>query len=102
MPAPSDDEKLNNLNVKFEDIKNLKEHIIGESGGIALMLKNMLDQKKAVSPEGMTKNLKSISSFLENFMRMVQSLSAKIASLTDQMNKIRESVSKIHSELSTL
>ncbi len=99
MPAASDDEKFASLNTKFEDIKKLKEHIVGETGGIAVLLKNVLDQKKAVSPEGMTKNLKSISSFLENFMRMVQSLSAKIASLTDQMNKIKDSVSQIQSEL---
>ena len=90
-----EEEKLNELGSKFIDITALRDKIIGESTEIANILKKNLAQRKAMSPEMLTKNIKSISSFLENFNRMIVGLSTKLGSLGAQLNKTKEMADQI-------
>ena len=94
-----EDEKMKTLNKKFTDIKGIREKIIGEASGIEKKKKKDLSQKKAVSPQVMQKNLKSISSFLENFTRMIQNLNGKVETLVGEVDKIKSNLGKIESNL---
>jgi len=91
----AEQERLNKIGTKFTDIKAMRERIIGDSTIIGGDLKKMLTQRKAMSPETMTKNIKSISSFLDNFNRMVASLGTKLDSLATQLNEVNEKTKKI-------
>ena len=85
-----DEEKLTNLEGKFQDIKAIRDKIIAESTDISNVLKKNLAQRKAMSPEILTNNIKSISSFLDNFNRMIVGLGTKLASLGTQLQKTKE------------
>ena len=85
-----DEQRLQNLEQKFTDIKAIRERIIAESTDISNVLKNQLARKKAMSPDVLTKNIKSISSFLDNFNRMIMNLSTKLGSLTQQLQKTKQ------------
>ncbi len=89
-----DPDKMNSLITKFVDIKAIREKIIVEAGEIGAVLKKDLAQKKAASPEVMNKNLKSLSSFLENFSRMIQNLSSKITGLTSEIEIVKGNLDK--------
>lgn len=97
-----DDEKLEGLNGKFQDIKAIRDKIIAESTDIANVLKKTLAQKKAMSPDTLTKNIKSISSFLDNFNRMIVNLSTKLSSLSTQLQKTRQMGEQIVAVAKTL
>lgn len=97
-----DQEKLNDLNTKFKDIKGIREKIISEAGDIAVVLKKDLNQKKAASPEVMNKNLKSLSSFLENFSRMIQNLSSKVAELNKNVNDVKGKLDQVQGTIKSL
>jgi len=99
MPKKESDEKIAELEVKFEDIKGLRDKIIGESTEIGNTLKNHLQQKKAASPEALTKNIKSISSFLENFSKMMTNLSTKVGTLANQIDGIKEKLNTVQSKV---
>ena len=91
-----DEERLEGLNNKFEDIKTIRDRIIAESTDVANALKKTHAQRKMLSPEGMVKNLKSISSFLDNFGRMMSSLSQKVEALALDTYKIDEKAKQIN------
>ncbi|MGV9172289.1 MAG: hypothetical protein ACOC44_00805 [Promethearchaeia archaeon] len=97
-----DQEKIDALNNKFSDIKAIREKILGQSGEVATKLKNYYKQRKAVSPEKMTQNLKSISSFLENFTRMVKNINSKVDAITEQIKDVDEKQKKIKSITNSL
>ena len=92
-----DVEKLQLLNTKFIDIQGIRDKIISEATDIASVLKKDLQAKKAASPEVMEKNLKSLSSFLENFSRMIQNLSGKVAELTANVDEVKNKLNKVQS-----
>ena len=92
----SDTDKLNFLDTKFADIKALREKVIEESTDIGNVLKQYYAQRKAASPEILVKNVKSISSFLENFSRMMQNLNTKLSSITEDINKIKSNLDAIN------
>ncbi|MHA1293212.1 MAG: hypothetical protein ACTSQJ_11160 [Promethearchaeota archaeon] len=89
------EEKINMLTEKFSNIKAIRERIIGDASNIGQSLKQYLAQRKALSPEGMVKNIKSITSFLENFARMMQNLGSKLNTLTGALKKIKDNLDKI-------
>ena len=94
-----EEERLEGLNNKFADIKTIRERIIGEATEISNALKKNQAQRKLLSPDGMVKNLKSISSFLDNFSRMMGSLSQKVETLGLDTYKIVEKAKTINQVL---
>ena len=62
MAKQTDQEKLQSLNQKFADIEKIRDTITSESNTVKNILRQYLSQRKALSPEGMVKNIKSITS----------------------------------------
>lgn len=96
------DEKMATLEKKFGDIKGIRKKILGEAGDVAGSLKEYYKQRSAVSPDKMNQNLKSISSFLENFTRMMKNISSKIDSISQAINEINEKQEQIGSAAKSL
>ncbi len=88
-------EKMVELETKFQDIATMRDRILGDSTQISNDLKKMLKIRKVASPEALEKNIKSISSFLENFNRMIENLSTKLGSLAGQIDKIKMNIEQI-------
>jgi hypothetical protein len=95
-------EKMQTLMVKFTDIQTMRDRILGDSTTISNDLKKMLAIRKATSPEVLMKNIRSISSFLENFNRMIENLGTKLGSLAGQIDKIRNDTEKITFKLKSV
>ena len=97
MSPKKEEDKMKDLSVKFQDITVMRDRILGDSTQISNDLKKMLQLRKAASPEALEKNIKSISSFLENFNRMIENLSVKLGSLAGQIDGIKSNIEKITS-----
>ena len=95
-------EKMVDLETKFKDISVMRDRILGDSTQISNDLKKMLKMRKAASPEALEKSIKSISSFLENFNRMIENLSSKLGSLAGQVDKIKMNIEQITSTAKTI
>ncbi|MFO8020265.1 MAG: hypothetical protein R6U96_16695 [Promethearchaeia archaeon] len=92
-----DQEKIDALEKKFDDIKGIREKILGESGEVATTLKNYYKRRKAVSPEKMEQNIKSISNFLENFTRMMENINSKVNAVAEQIKEVNEKQEQVKS-----
>ncbi|MGQ4874577.1 MAG: hypothetical protein ACP6IY_10965 [Promethearchaeia archaeon] len=97
-----DDDKMAILNNKFNDIKGLRDRVISDTNDIANILKKQLAARKALSPDVMVKNFKSITSFLDNFSKMMVNLSSKIGTLSNQIKGISDKLNTIQTTLKSI
>lgn len=102
MGKEKENEKIAALETKFSDIKAIREKILGDAAYTGKLLKQMYSQRKALSPEGMVKNIKSISSFLENFTRMISSMGTKLNTLSESVETLKNNMEKIEAASKSL
>ena len=88
---------MDDLVKKFDEIAIMRDRILGDSTTISNDLKKMLAIRKASSPQALEQSIKSISSFLENFNRMIENLGTKLGTLAGQIDGIKVNIERITS-----